>query len=492
MQKLIQAIPEDGLTKTEFYRYLNPFVAAVGDGHTSLWEPYPLNWQSPGGLPFYFQVAERYFYLAGVIDPGHRHLIGSKLISIQNIPVDDLLNRQSMMKGWDNEYQLMRNLGYDGSLWHKKRMEQLIPEWKSDSIRISLLTSEEKEIALTVNSNEKGLDQLITAPTIVNLPSTEKSNYVYGFLDDEKKTALLLIENMYTYRESFEMEIENQGFRRAKLAKELYQKYNGKSPPVNYLDIVAGIPSATELCRELVQAMEAHQTENLLIDLRRNQGGNAFISTIFFYFLYGKEALISFRNKKSIFIRKYSPLFWSQYPAWSIHDINKHQPIELNRNDYDFSGYPEPGDVLSREEAIRIIEDEASKSSTFWEEYQSEEYSGYYRPKNILILCSSLTYSSVYAFMYDHWAAGGKVVGVPSSQAGNNFGAWVGFQLKHSRLKGGVSHLYITHFREDPDMGRILQPDYEVTYDLLRDYNFDPNAEILYTMEIIDSLKDQD
>ena len=91
--------------------------------------------------------------------------------------------------------------------------------------------------------------------------------------------------------------------------------------------------------------------------------------------------------------------------------------------------------------------------------------------------------------MYDHWAAGGKVVGVPSSQAGNNFGAWVSFQLKHSRLKGGVSHLYITHFRDDPDMGNIFRPDYEMTYEHLKGYNFDPNAEILFAMEIIDSLE---
>ena len=91
--------------------------------------------------------------------------------------------------------------------------------------------------------------------------------------------------------------------------------------------------------------------------------------------------------------------------------------------------------------------------------------------------------------MYDHWAAGGKVVGIPSSQAGNNFGAWVGFKLKYSRLKGGVSHLYATHFRDNPEMGRVFRPDYEMTYDNLKTYDFDPNAEILYAMGLIDSVE---
>ena len=183
-----------------------------------------------------------------------------------------------------------------------------------------------------------------------------------------------------------------------------------------------------------------------------------------------------------------SVLFWRQYPARNLDDINKHQPIELTEDDYDFSGYPEYGSDLTREESIRIIEDEASKTATFWEEYQSEEYSGYFRPKNVLILCSPITASSAYAFMYDHWAVGGRVVGIPSSQAGNNFGAWVGFRLKYSGLKGGVSHLYVTHFREDPEMGRVFRPDYEMAYDNLVAYDFDPNAEILYTLALVDSL----
>ena len=92
--------------------------------------------------------------------------------------------------------------------------------------------------------------------------------------------------------------------------------------------------------------------------------------------------------------------------------------------------------------------------------------------------------------MYDHYAAGGKVIGTPSSQAGNNFGAWIGFKLKYSRLRGGVSHLYVTHFRNDPDMGRVFRPDYEMTYEKLKAYYFDPNAEIIYALELIENLKD--
>lgn len=333
--------------------------------------------------------------------------------------------------------------------------------------------------------NTSGPDQLITASTNVDLPSTDKSNYVYQFMDQEKKTALLLIENMYTYRESFEMEMVIQESLRTGLAKSLYEQFNNAPPPTEINDLINGIPSATELCRELVEEMKINKTENLIIDLRRNQGGNAFISTIFFYFLHGKEELISFSNRKSIFIKKYSPLFWKQYWGWDIDDINKNQQISLTKNDYDFSYYPEAGEHLTRSESIRMIEEEAMTSATFWEEYQSGRYSAYYRPKNIFILCSPLTNSSGYAFMYDHWAAGGKLVGIPSSQAGNACGAWVGFKLRNSRLGGGISHLYITHFRDNDEMGRTFHPDYELTYNQLNAFHFDPNAEILYALKLI-------
>jgi hypothetical protein len=489
MHNVIRTIPEDGMTKLEFFHHLSPFLAAVGDGHTSFWLPFRLDPNSPGGVPLFFQAVDNRLYVAAVIDSAHQHLIGATLFSIEKVPFDELIKRQANIKGYDNDYQLLRYLGYDGSLWYDKLLAQLVPEWEGAKIHVGLKDPDGSDIELDLATNCQGRDNLIVPETIVNLPSTKKSNYVYRFMDEKKKTVLLLIENMYTYRETFEMEMTLQGSMRKGLATYLYEKFNDASPPAREKELIAGIPSATELFRQMLGEMKENQSENLIIDLRRNQGGNAFISTMFLYFLYGKEALISFSDKKSIFAKKYSPLFWKQYPAWNIRDINKHQPIRLTKNDYDFANYPESGAQLSRDDAVRIIEDEASLTSTFWQEYQSEDYAGFYQPKNIFILCSPLTNSSGYAFMYDHWAAGGKVVGIPSSQAGNSCGAWVGFTLRHSWLKGGVSHLYVTHFRDDPDMGRTFRPDHEMTYNDLSSFQFDPNAEILYTMDLIDDEK---
>jgi hypothetical protein len=484
LQDLIRTIPREGMTQTEFYRHLSPLLAAVGDGHTSLWPPFTLDPQSPGGIPLYFQAVEDVLYVAAVTDPDYKDLIGFRLLAVESIPMGVLLDRQAQIKGYDNRYQLMRYLGYDGSLWYGKLLEHLIPEWQGGVIHVDLLSPEEIEISVAFEPNLNGQETLVQPATIVDLPSTESSDYVYRFMDEDRKTVLLLVENMYAYRETFEMELQTQKSLRKGLAKHLYQRYNHAPAPKSTGELIEGIPSATELFRDLVSVMKDNQTENLIIDLRRKQGGNAFISSVLFYFLYGKEALVDFSTKKSIFIKKYSPLFWKQYRGWNIRDINEHQPIELLDDDYDFSGYPEPGESLDRQTAIRIIEDEASKAATFWKEYQSGEYAGYYRPENIFLLCSPLTNSSGYAFMYDHWAAGGKLVGVPSSQAGNGFGAWVGFRLNYSRLGGGISHLFITHFRDNPELGRLFRPDFELSFGDLRSVEFDPNAEVLHALKL--------
>jgi hypothetical protein len=484
MQTLIRTIPEEGMTQLEFYRHLCPLLAALRDGHTGFWLPFSLDNQSPGGIPLYFQAVENALYIAGVANPENKHLIGCRLLAVESISMEDLLKRQAMIRGYDNQYQLMRYLGYDGSLWHGKLLKHLVPEWTGGSIQIDLLSPQEKQIRMALEPNEKSREALVFAASSVELPSTERSDYVYRFMDEDRKTVLLLLENLYAYRETFEMESVIQQSLRTGLARQLYQRYNASPPPLDTGQLLAGIPSATELFRELVVTMKENQSENLIIDLRRNEGGNAFASSILLYFLHGKEALIDFGNKKSIFIRKFSPLFWRQYSGWNIDEFNTHQSIELLDNDYDFSGYPDPGLQLDRATAIRIIEDEASATATFWEEYQSGEYAGYYRPKNIFLLCSPITTSSGYAFLYDHWSFGAKLVGIPSSQAGNGFGAWVGFRLNHSWLKGGVSHLFITHFRNDPEMGQVFRPDFELTYEDLTSVNFDPNAAVLYALEL--------
>jgi len=105
-------------------------------------------------------------------------------------------------------------------------------------------------------------------------------------------------------------------------------------------------------------------------------------------------------------------------------------------------------------------------------------------PKNLVVLCSPRTFSSGYTLMYYLYRIGAKIVGTPSAQAGNCFGETFSFELRHSGLTGTISQKQFIYFHDDPEMGRVLRPHYPMTYEKLKFYGFDVNAEILLALDI--------
>ena len=79
------------------------------------------------------------------------------------------------------------------------------------------------------------------------------------------------------------------------------------------------------------------------------------------------------------------------------------------------------------------------------------------------------------------------VSAVSSAQVGNSFGDILRFKLNHSGLNGTVSRKYFIFFSHDPEMGKILMPHYVLPYKKLVEYNFDPNAEILFALELVEN-----
>ena len=55
----------------------------------------------------------------------------------------------------------------------------------------------------------------------------------------------------------------------------------------------------------------------------------------------------------------------------------------------------------------------------------------------------------------------------------------------HTWIEGWVSVSYFTQFPNDPEAGRVLPVHYPLTYEKLAAYDFDPNAEYLYALELL-------
>jgi hypothetical protein len=458
LQRVLHSIPQEGMRREEFVRLLIPFVAGVGDGHTVLDDEYPVSRDFPGGVPFYLAAIEETLYVAGVPRGIDTDLLGSLLVSVEGIPVAELCKRQERMEGVDNYYHALQSL-IDESIHYEPYMQDLIPEWEDTSrVTVELQRPTGKIEAFTFDLPIR-MRPMIIADSQVTLPSTGRSGFTYEFMDEEGRLAYLRVDNLQNYAEA-----------------------NPASPT-----------SATETFRKMVTEMADAGTETLIVDLRDNYGGSSLMGDILVYFLYGREALDQINS--TIMTTggcgsRLSAVYFKYYSG-DIRPEDVGQSPMLVMGDYDFSRdfaalqeiyqeMPDPAEILS------LIDSGYANSAMIWyEEYQSEAYSGYYLPTNVIVLVTAETYSSGANMMQFLSRAGAVLVGTPSSQVTNSFGEVAPFALDNTRISGWVSTKYCIQVPPASDAARVWPVDYPLTYEKLAAYDFDPNAEYLYALELI-------
>ena len=107
---------------------------------------------------------------------------------------------------------------------------------------------------------------------------------------------------------------------------------------------------------------------------------------------------------------------------------------------------------------------------------------------HVIALCSPETFSAAYHFMYFLMQIGKTtVVGVPSRQAGNTFMENTNFELPNTKMEGSISNGVQIFFPNDPCKGKIPMPDFAMQWQDYAKYDFDPNAEILYALDLIEN-----
>jgi hypothetical protein len=84
--------------------------------------------------------------------------------------------------------------------------------------------------------------------------------------------------------------------------------------------------------------------------------------------------------------------------------------------------------------------------------------------------------------------SGAMLVGTPSSQSENAPGWILNYKLKNSGLKGWVPCKYYVAFSDRIKDG-IYQTDHRLKYEKFKKYNFDPNSEILFALDLIKKKK---
>lgn len=482
LQDVLAGIPDDGMSSVEFYDLLLPFVAGIGDGHTRLDCPYSFDPMAPGGVPLYFQPIEQRLFVAAVPGEEYRDMIGAILVSVEGVPSDDLVTRLTRIEPAENIYHVLSFLV--DRLWNRPHLERLIPEWTDHGeARVELRYPDGRTHEHTLPVPQAMSYPLIYNASVDALPSTERCDFVYDFVDPDGKIAHLVISDMSTYREAFEI-WRSYGVDRSDNARRVYERYHASAAPDDIADVIAGLPSATEVFRSLVRDMKGAGTEALIVDLRMNGGGSSAMYDILVYFLYGRDTLASLG--RSVEIRKLSTYYLDTHPGVDLEEVSEGRPFRLVPGDCTF---PEDIGAL-RPMKPEALDEHISRMPTFAAECATGEYGGHHRPDEILVLCSTGTFSSGFTLMHYLYRLGATLVGSTSAQAGNCFGDIVPFELRHSGLAGHVSHKRFEYFPEDPEKGRALRPHYELTYEKLASYGFDLNAEMLYALEVLGATPD--
>jgi hypothetical protein len=482
LHSLLEAIPAQGMTRKKFYSLLQPFVAALKDSHTHIHLPDSGKARKPG-LLIPFRIIDRTLRVDSHCRIDGIDIIGAALESIHEVPLEKLIERQNRLRGTENDIRSLVLITL--FLQTKEGLSDLIPEWEDDkSLRLDfrLLNGEIQTFNVTLpfkpDSRSASLESKVA------MPSTERSEIAYSFLSAERSTALLKIDGMKAYREGIES-LRGSGFPEWNVyAIQTYKKYIGDNPSEEPDKIIAGLPSATDIFRSLVYDMKEAGTRNLIIDLRKNTGGNSLMIEILLYFLYGEKAMVNYTQGYSII--KYSPLYFEVYKSDNLESINEHRLVPLNKYDYSFA---EERRILNKsrdiESALEDFRHEISLMPTFQKEYEKGTYKNFYRPENIMVLSSALTYSSGCNMMTALYNLGAQLVGTPSSQAPNNFGDSLPFVLKNTGIKAFVSYKRILSFPDDEEKGCCLMPQHLMTYEILKKYAFDPNAEVLFALDIL-------
>lgn len=492
LQKLIMAIPKEGMLYEDFYYHIQSFIASLEDAHTSLRQSEQIhNKENPGGIPLYFSPVEEILYVSEVVSKEHLDLIGSKLNSIEGISFSELIQRMKKLRGFDNISNLLGKLGRFGMLFFKEDLVKLLPEWNQDEkqIKVTLINLEGEEIEYLFKTSNQVQYPLHKNDSEISIPDAEKL-MAYHFIDDKKNIAFLRIGDMVAFREAHELFREIGLTEFAKAMNLEYQKYNDGKLPEELDTLIAGLPSATQLFQSLFKEMKNYSSEYLLVDLRNCQGGQDFIIFFLLYFLVGTDRALELIHSRSDVLKLSNFLNDSTKGGIDLENTLYYDKVPLEITDYYFGNDKSFIDQQKDWQSIKkYYSKEFKRMPSFNQEYKTKDSESIYLPKKLVVLCSDITHSSGFDMMLNLKRLGAVNVGVASGQSGNHFGNIRQFELNNSKIVGKVATRFFIAFPDAPMKHLLHHPDFEITHKLLQEYSFDENTSLLYALKLIEEKK---
>lgn len=498
---LLKEIPEDGMPTEDFWWLLSGLLANIKDGHTYLYPLKQPDQQNPGGIPLRFSVmADSVLVVKRVSRSDLKFCIGSRVLRINNLEIDRLLERVASFYPMENIFDRFRNLKV--YLWYGEYLKRLLPDWTPGSpVALELMNGAGKRYTISLATDTTAVYKTESAGTSsLQLPGTERCDFVFDWLGQDRNIAYLRIDKQEEFREYAEQLIAElrriedpdvlKGYRQQYLmyAHQWYTRYHGTAGPDSLELLVRRLPSFTEFMKKVAGRLKESSPDHLIIDVRNNMGGVSLLSDILIYFLFGKERLAELHHDSYV-ISYLSPLnsktASSLDPVMLNNERSGKQDIPLQSGDYDFYYMNEwkSRNDNSRKELIPAAQYKTAE--TFYDEYVSGEYAGYFAPENIYVIGSDQTFSAGFETLARLVKCGAVFAGVSPAQSGNCFGMGIRpvSGLTNSKIKMQVSVRKVVEFPNDMKKGLLLSPDIPMDFLTFQRYGCDQNSPILMLLD---------
>lgn len=459
----------DSMTDEDFVLLTNRFLSNLDDGHTTMFFP-----RKESGIKKFFPLelkmsSDKIFVQNSTEE--YKALKGGQLLEVNKVPISKLLAKTTTLEPSENiagEYyglvKIIRNPALSHQFFGTERIECTVSRCSGETSLIEIPYQDKVD--------------LLPENSIFDLKND--NHLLYWAMVGRNKNIGYLAWNSVLSREVVEDVYKNNPERIRDNLNWAYS-YISEKQSGNIEQDILRIPSIYEQFNLLAKAMNANKSKYLIIDLRSNGGGMTPLIRPLLYVLFGNRYLEF--DFEAEYIRKISPLYIQKLGFNGIEDFNNSYNSNFRIGDYISDNFGNLDPNLSLEQKRISVE---NGYNGFGAEYiKTTEL---LTDVSIYVLTSPKTFSAAYHFSYFLKKLGRtKIVGVASRQAGNSFMETTNITLPNTRITGSISNSKQILFKNDSILGRILTPDYEMSWSDFRHFDFDKNAEILKAVEIIEN-----
>jgi hypothetical protein len=405
---------------SKFKIYLQKIASLLQDGHTFVIPDLDRNLL----YPFQIFIDDQRVYLY-LIDKVYQNYLGKQITHINNHPVFEVILSFIKKISCDNInfclYQVVEYMMFF-SQWKDS------PFLRTDSSLILSFLDGDSIILKPGTFDHNNISKINTQQKINSMTNYDQNQLFFY--------TILKNENICYFQ--FNQCVDQSTLR--------YQKYISKVEITQEMEEeLIKYPRFDTLIANMFSEIKKQNIQTLIIDVRNNRGGNSKLCDILLSYLKPIKEMKSWHNyiRISSFMQEMYPIIYKEYERKII---KNGQTIEM--------GMLYPINFNDNRKNISALEKRMSKYFIF-NKNKSKIFTG-----NVIFIQGKSTFSSAGNLIVNAVDNKiGQVIGIKSVYKPCNYGDILGWQLPHTRIKGGVSFKIFNRPDENKCQDSYLFPD---------------------------------